>query len=408
MRPLTEPDLETFGSDRNSGPDAHSSGQPMISIVVPVYNEQDSLFQLSDLIQSVMLDMDCSFELIFIDDGSTDETPARLRDLAAKSGNIRCISFRRNFGKAAALDAGFRAASGQYVITMDADLQDDPKEIPKFIDALRDGNDVVSGWKYVRHDPIDKTLPSRVFNGVVGRLSGVRLNDFNCGYKAYRAEALEGLSLYGELHRFIPVLLHWRGYSIGEVRVNHHPRQFGESKYGFSRLLKGGLDFLGVMLNTRFATRPLHVFGGAGLVFGLAGFGILTYLTALWMAGLGPIGNRPLLFFGMLLVMTAFQFVTIGLLGEFIQRQGAGRERRYTIGSVLNFEQRRDAADSMDRQLADASHLLAEVAQRMREDNFDERHDNSARHDETAHQEIHESQPASQVEPGTLSRRAGS
>lgn len=408
MRPLIESDTNSLRSKgEEDGLDVPSSREADISVIVPVYNEQDSLNQLSEAIRSVMSDMDYRYELIFIDDGSTDETPARIETLAAGAANVRCITFRRNFGKAAALDAGFKAATGRYVVTMDGDLQDDPREIPNFLDALRDGKDVVSGWKLVRHDPIDKTLPSRIFNRVVGRLSGVKLNDFNCGYKAYRAEALQGLSLYGELHRFIPVILYWRGYSIGEIPVNHHPRQFGQSKYGFSRLLKGGLDFLGVMLNTRFATRPLHVFGGAGLVFGFAGFGILTYLSVLWMAGLGPIGDRPLLLFGMLLVMTAFQFITIGLLGEFIQRQGAGRECRYTIGSRLNFEQRPDAKDSMDRQLADAARLLAGAAQRMKEDNRNERHDHSARHHEATHQEIHQSQPASPHEPRSLSRRAG-
>lgn len=407
IRHSAERDVGTLRSPDEVGRAARSDERPEISIIVPVYNEQDSLLQLSESIRSVMAGMDCAYELIFIDDGSTDKTPARLETLAAAAASTRCITFRRNFGKAAALDAGFKAASGRYVVTMDADLQDDPQEIPKFMDALREGNDVVSGWKFVRHDPIDKTLPSRIFNSVVGRLSGVRLNDFNCGYKAYRAQALEGLSLYGELHRFIPVLLHWRGYRIGEVRVNHHPRQFGQSKYGISRLLKGGLDFLGVMLNTRFATRPLHVFGGAGLIFGLAGFGILTYLTFLWMAGLGPIGDRPLLLFGMLLVMTAFQFITIGLLGEFIQRQGAGRERRYTIGSTLNFEQRPEAEGTMDRQLTDAAQLLAEAARHMKEDNRHERHDHSARYDEAAHQEIHKPQSASSHEPRSLSRRAG-
>ena len=223
---------------------------------------------------------------------------------------------------------------------MDADLQDDPQEIPSFIAKLEEGYDVVSGWKRVRNDPVNKTLPSRVFNMVVSRLSGIRLNDFNCGFKAYRAEALEGLSLYGELHRFIPVLLHWRGYRIGEIPVNHHARQFGQSKYGLNRLLKGGLDLLGVMLNTRFATRPLHVFGAAGALFGLAGTLVLAYLSLLWIAGYGPIGDRPLLLLGMLLVMTSFQFLTIGLLGEFIQRQGAGYQQPYAIKSTLNLEDR--------------------------------------------------------------------
>ncbi len=364
---------------------------PDISIVVPVYNEQDSLIRLNELIQTVMEKVPYGYEIIFIDDGSTDDTPLRLETLATEHEHVRCITFRRNFGKAAALDAGFSASAGQYIITMDADLQDDPHEIPNFIDALQDGYDLVSGWKSVRNDPIDKTLPSRIFNGIVGRLSGVQLNDFNCGYKAYRAEALEGLSLYGELHRFIPVLLHWRGYRIGEIPVTHHARQFGESKYGISRLLKGGLDFLGVMLNTRFATRPLHVFGGAGLVFGLAGTGILAYLSVLWLAGLGPIGDRPLLLLGMLLVMSSFQFVTIGLLGEFIQRQGAGQERRYTISSTQNLEEQSDFEDSTDRHLANAGRLLASTSRRMREEIQDGRDDNSSRHDQTPRRKIYQS-----------------
>ena len=185
----------------------------------------------------------------------------------------------------------------------------------------------------------------------MGRLSGVRLNDVNCGFKAYRAEVLDGLKLYGELHRFIPVLLHWRGFRIGEIPVNHRPRQFGKSKYGLGRLLKGGLDFLGVMLNTRYATRPLHVFGGAGLIFGLTGFAVLAYLSALWFAGFGPIGDRPLLLLGILLVMSSFQFVTIGLLGEFIQHQGAGSEARYTIASTRNLENEVDQLKSAERRL---------------------------------------------------------
>ncbi len=361
------------------------AGQPEISIVVPVFNEQDSLVPLCEQIAAVMDEVCRSYEILFIDDGSTDATPKRLETLASADERIRCITFRRNFGKAAALDAGFSAASGHIVITMDADLQDDPSEIPNFLDALDQGYDVVSGWKLVRNDPLNKTLPSRVFNRVVSRLSGVRLNDFNCGFKAYRAEALEGLSLYGELHRFIPVLLYWRGYRIGEIPVNHHARQFGQSKYGFSRLLKGGLDFLGVMLNTRFATRPLHVFGGAGLVFGLLGFAILFYLTVLWFAGLGPIGNRPLLLFGMLLVMTAFQFVTIGLLGEFIQRQGAGKERRYTIASVQNLDDAVAVETATDRQISNAVQLLNIAARRMKEGQHDERHDDTSGHGRKAH-----------------------
>lgn len=369
-----------------------------VSIVVPVYNEQDSLFPLFERIPAVMAAAGHGYEIVFVDDGSTDASPERLKALAGSHENVRCITFRRNFGKAAALDAGFAVARGEYVITMDADLQDDPQEIPNLLAKLDEGYDVVSGWKRVRNDPAHKTLPSRVFNAVVGRLSGVRLNDFNCGFKAYRAEALEGLSLYGELHRFIPVLLHWRGYRIGEVPVNHHARQFGQSKYGFNRLLKGGLDFLGVMLNTRFATRPLHVFGTAGALFGLAGTAILTYLCVLWFLGLGPIGDRPLLMLGMLLVMTSFQFITIGLLGEFIQRQGLRSDHPYTIKATLNLEQRPQAAAPAQQ--------LADLARRMREGYPDDPHDNSARHDRASRRQVQQSEPAAPPQPEPLPRRA--
>lgn len=379
---MIEKKSQTNWPPSSHGPCEAPPVQPEISIVIPVFNEQDSLDELCRQLQSVLAEIACDFELIFVDDGSNDASPERLAALAATHDNVRCITFRRNFGKAAALDAGFKAACGNYIVTMDADLQDDPKEIPNFIAMLQQGYDVVSGWKVVRHDPVHKTLPSRIFNTTVSCLSGVQLNDFNCGFKAYRAQALDGLSLYGELHRFIPVILHWRGYRIGEIPVAHHARRFGSSKYGVSRLLKGGLDFLGVMLNTRFATRPLHVFGGAGLVFGSLGFGILVYLAGLWFAGMGPIGNRPLLFFGMLLVMTSFQFVTIGLLGEFIQRQGAGRERRYTIGSTHNLEHRFEPDESVDRRLAD-------IARRMRESDRDDKHDDSARHEPTPYRQIH-------------------
>ena len=329
-----------------------------LSIIVPTYNEEGSVRILAEQIAAVMSRIKCSYELIFVDDGSTDKTPSELAALADAHANIRIIEFRRNFGKAAALDAGFQMATGDVVFTMDADLQDDPEEIPNFLAKLAEGYDVVSGWKHVRHDPIDKTLPSKVFNGIVSRLSGVRLNDFNCGFKAYRREAVSDLTLYGELHRFVPVLLHWDGFKVGEVPVNHRARQFGKSKYGMGRLFKGALDFLGVMLNTRYATRPLHVFGGVGMLFGAIGGAALAYLSLLWLVGAGPIGNRPLLFFGMLMVMTGFQFITIGLLGEFIQRQSAQPKRRFTIRTMRNLENNNPTTDELISDLKRASARL--------------------------------------------------
>lgn len=332
-----------------------------LSIIIPTYNEVESVKALTDEIAAVMNELGGAYELIFVDDGSTDGTTDLLDRMAAEQSHIRVIQFRRNFGKAAALDAGFQIARGDIVFTMDADLQDDPAEIPNFLAKLAEGYDIVSGWKHVRHDPIDKTLPSKVFNGVVSRLSGVRLNDFNCGFKAYRADAIQDLSLYGELHRFIPVLLHWDGFKVGEIPVNHRARQFGKSKYGMGRLFKGALDFLGVMLNTRYATRPLHVFGTAGMAFGAIGGAALIYLSVLWLIGAGPIGNRPLLFFGMLMVMTGFQFLTIGLLGEFIQRQGNQPKRRYTIRTLRNVDPSARITDELVADLNRASARLNDV-----------------------------------------------
>lgn len=332
-----------------------------VSIIVPTFNEEESVGLLTTQVAEAMSGIECPYELIFIDDGSRDGTPAVLAELAEKNPEVRVVEFRRNFGKAAALDAGFQLAKGDIVFTMDADLQDDPAEIPNFLAKLSEGYDVVSGWKHVRHDPLDKTLPSKLFNRVVSRLSGVKLNDFNCGFKAYRREAVEELSLYGELHRFIPVLLHWDGYNVGEIPVNHRARQFGVSKYGFGRLFKGALDFLGVMLNTRYATRPLHVFGGAGMAFGAVGAAALFYLSVVWLVGAGPIGSRPLLFFGMLMVMTGFQFITIGLLGEFIQRQSAQPKRRFTIRALRNFESETSNTDLLLAELNRASARLREV-----------------------------------------------
>ena len=329
-----------------------------LSIIVPTFNEEDSVAILVDQISATMDEIGCAYELIFVDDGSTDGTAHCLQVLSEANSHIRVIEFRRNFGKAAALDAGFQVATGDVIFTMDADLQDDPAEIPNFLAKLAEGYDIVSGWKHVRHDPIDKTLPSKLFNGVVSRLSGVKLNDFNCGFKAYRNEAVKDLTLYGELHRFIPVLLHWDGFKVGEIPVNHRARQFGKSKYGMGRLFKGALDFLGVMLNTRYATRPLHVFGGVGMLFGTIGAAALLYLSALWLVGAGPIGNRPLLFFGMLMVMTGFQFITIGLLGEFIQRQSAQPKRRFTIRTLRNLENNSVTTDELITELKRASARL--------------------------------------------------
>jgi len=311
----------------------HDGFEVMLSVLVLAYNEEDSVGELYKEVVKVCDENHYSWEIIFIDDGSTDETPKRLAALASKDDRIRIVSFRRNYGRAAGMDAGFQRARGKVIITLDADLQDDPSEIPNFLAMIDSGYDVVSGWKKVRHDPIDKTLPSKIFNAVVSRVTGVHLHDFGCGIKAYRSESVKGLRVYGELHRFVAVLVHWRGFRVGEMVVNHRPRKFGVTKFGVERLLKGFLDLLTIMLTTRFSARPLHIFGGAGVIFGLLGFGCLLYLAILWFMDLGPIGTRPLLTLGWLLVVVGVQLVSMGLLAELVQRQGASDPLSYVVRS---------------------------------------------------------------------------
>lgn len=303
----------------------------MISLVIPFMNEKDTLATLHERIAAVLDERGTAFEILFVDDGSTDESLSVANAIAERDGRVGVIQFRRNFGKAAALDAGFRRAKGDIVITMDADLQDDPAEIPRFLDAIDAGADVVSGWKQKRYDPWHKTLPSKLFNATVRRVSGLTLHDFNCGFKAYRRELLDGVALYGEMHRFIPVLLAARGARVEELVVQHHARQFGVSKYGVKRLAKGFFDLLTVLLNTRYYARPLHLFGLFGGLMGLAGFVILAYLTVLWLTGHGPIGTRPLLFLGLLLVMVGVQIVSTGLIAEVVTRSQTGAAEHYVV-----------------------------------------------------------------------------
>jgi glycosyltransferase involved in cell wall biosynthesis len=299
--------------------------------VVPVFNEEGSLVELHTRLTRVLSGLGNSYELLFVDDGSTDGSAAVLDQLAASDPHVGVVHFRRNFGKAAALDAGFRRARGELVMTLDADLQDAPEELPAFVAELERGFDVVSGWKKERHDPWSKTLPSKLFNAVVRRASGLSLHDFNCGLKAYRAEALIGLQLYGEMHRYIPVLLHSMGFRVSELVVKHEPRRHGVSKYGAGRLAKGFFDLLTVVMNTRYRSRPLHLFGLAGLGLGTLGGLMLAYLVVLWFLGERPIGNRPLLFFGIMLVMVGVQLMSTGLLGELMNRQLLRGEAYYVV-----------------------------------------------------------------------------
>jgi len=314
-----------------------------LSVVIPVYNEEESLKILFGKIRENDSD-EHDLEVIFVDDGSTDKSWEVIEQLAQEApGVVKGLRQRRNFGKADALSLGFANVSGEIVFTMDADLQDDPAEIPHFLAKLDEGYDMVSGWKKKRHDPIDKTLPSKFFNGMIGFFSGVKLHDFNCGFKAYRAEVVKGLVLYGELHRFIPVFANADGFRVGEMVVNHHPRAFGKSKYGFERFIKGFLDLISVAVMTRFGRRPGHFFGGIGAIIGVIGFLILLGLWIGQQMGV-YINSRPLFFFGNLCVMVAVQLVTTGVLAELFLRQSAHRQNENltttsrTIKSRIGFE----------------------------------------------------------------------
>jgi dolichol-phosphate mannosyltransferase len=297
----------------------------MLSVVIPVYNERESLDPLFAEIDAVSRSAGLDLEVIFVDDGSRDGSWEMIRSLAARDPRIYGIRFRRNFGKAAALLAGFRAARGELTLTMDADLQDDPKEIPNFLAALAGGLDVVSGWKKIRHDPWHKVFPSRVFNGMVSWLTGVRLHDHNCGMKCYRTEVFREVRLYGELHRFIPVLAHARGFRVGEVIIQHRPRKFGHSKYGVRRFIKGFLDLLTVKFLTSFSHRPQHALGGLGIAsFALGAAGML------WLAGswavhqfvptlpYEPLSDRPLLIYSAAALLLGAQLLSMGFLAELI------------------------------------------------------------------------------------------
>ncbi len=289
-----------------------------LSVLVPLYDEQENLRPLYGKLRDVLDGLELSWEVVFVDDGSTDGSFAVLRELKESDPRIRVLRLRRNFGKSAALDTGFGAVRGQRIIIMDADLQDDPEEIPALLAKIDAGFDLVTGWRAQRHDRFVKKFTSRLYNRVTSTLTGLRLHDFNCGLKAFRREVIEDLALYGELHRYIPPLAHWKGYRVAEIRVRHHPRAFGKSKFGAYRFFAGFMDLLTVMFMTRYSKKPLHLFGGVGLVLFLAGLLINGYLVALNLLGMDFIRVRPLLFFGVLLMLVGFQLLSIGLLAELM------------------------------------------------------------------------------------------
>jgi glycosyltransferase involved in cell wall biosynthesis len=300
----------------------------MISVVVPLLNEEQSLEPLCREITAALEPRGEPFEVVFVDDGSTDGSLSVLHRLHDEASNVVIVHLRRNFGKAAALQAGFHEAQGDVVVTIDADLQDDPAEIQQLLAKLDEGFDLVSGWKTRRNDPMSRRLLSRIFNWATGVVSGVKLHDVNCGLKAYRAEVLEGMRLYGELHRFIPVLAAYRGFRVAEIPVYHRARVHGRSRYGLNRYLRGFFDLLSVTFMGRYRHRPLHLFGGLGLLMGAVGFLVLLYLTVIWLGG-AAIGHRPLLTLGVLLMVVGIQLVSLGLLSELITSQ---HEERISAG----------------------------------------------------------------------------
>jgi glycosyltransferase involved in cell wall biosynthesis len=323
----------------------------MLSIIVPVLNEADSLRELFDQVTRGCAACEQEFELIFIDDGSTDASWSVIQGLASEHPQVGAIRFRRNFGKAAALSAGMKATRGDLILMMDADLQDDPAEIPALLRKLNDGFDVINGWKQRRLDPWHKVYPSKVFNGLAGWLTGLWLHDHNCGLKLFRAEVAKELRLYGELHRFIPVLAHARGFKVGELAVNHRSRQHGVSKYGVRRFIRGFLDLLTVKFLTGFGQRPQHMLGAIGLgcfAFGMAG---MAYLSLLWvlMNVVGfvkaePIGSRPLLFYSLGALLLGAQAISLGLLAELIVANTGREEDTYSVREQLSPQGRGSAS----------------------------------------------------------------
>lgn len=319
-----------------------------VSVVIPLYNEQESLRELHGLLREELFRLcEKKYEIIFVNDGSTDRSADILHDLAAGSSRVTVLSFRRNMGKSPALAIGFREAKHGIVVTMDADLQDDPKELVNLIAKLDEGYDLVTGWKKKRNDPMSKTAPSKLFNRVTSFFSGIKLHDFNCGLKAYRKEVTDSLDVYGELHRYLPALAHWKGFKVAEIPVVHHPRRFGKSKFGTSRFFKGFLDLLSIVFTNRYGKRPLHLFGTVGTLIALAGLVINAYVTVEWFQGI-PLSNRPILLLGVLLILVGVQLVSLGLLGEMIVKNSG---KHIDVGVIR--DKRAPRNDRPDRERPD-------------------------------------------------------
>ena len=341
-------DLEAARAERRNplelAEDASAAPRPapprrLLSVVVPLLNEEATLDELYQELDAALAPTGRAWEVVFVDDGSTDGSYRELVRLHAAHLNVRVVRLRRNFGKAAALAAGIEVAAGDAIVTMDADLQDDPAEIPNLLAKLDDGFDVVSGWKCDRRDPFFRRFVSRIYNSATRLATGVKLHDMNCGLKAYRAEVFDHVQLYGERHRFVPVLAHHLGFSVTELPVNHRPRTNGHSRFGVERYLRAPFDLLTIVFMGRYRYRPLHMFGGLGVIASLAGGSILVYLTIDKIGGSG-IGNRPLLLLGVLLVVVGIQLLSLGLIGEMLtshheEKVQATRSRGPHVRDVL-------------------------------------------------------------------------
>jgi len=315
-------------------PDAH---QETLSVVIPLYNEEQSLVELHNRIILSLNSFSSHYELIFVDDGSTDNSFSVLKDLNKKDARVKVIRFRKNFGKSAALSAGFKEAQGNIIITIDADLQDLPEEIPLLVKKIEEGYDLVSGWKFKRKDSLVRRIASRLFNLVTAFYTRVKIHDFNCGLKCYRREVTEELELYGELYRYIPALANWKGFKVGEAKVNHQPRMHGKSKFGGERYARGFFDLLTIIMLTKYPEKPLHFFGLMGTLLSVAGLAINVYMAVLRISGKW-ISNRPILLLGILLLILGIQFIFFGLMGELIVFS-AQKEASYTVKEKLDSQQ---------------------------------------------------------------------
>jgi glycosyltransferase involved in cell wall biosynthesis len=315
-------------------PNNSNSTKAAISVIIPLYNEEKSLTELHNRIILSLQSLSSNYELIFVDDGSTDNSFSVIRDLHKRDDRVKAIRFRKNFGKASALSAGFKEAEGITIITIDADLQDLPEEIPTLIKKMDEGYDLVSGWKFKRKDPLLRRIASRLFNLVTSFYTGVKIHDFNCGLKCYRREVIEELDLYGELHRYIPAIANWKGFKVGEAKINHQPRIHGKSKFGSERYLRGLFDLLTIIMLTKYPEKPLHFFGLLGTILSLAGLAINVYMALLRLSGKW-ISNRPLLLLGILLLILGIQFIFFGLMGELIVFSSQ-KDISYTVKEKLD------------------------------------------------------------------------